>query len=175
MNRTLDPVLDAPRRAASPRTAYVAVVLLAWTLSKDSGVALIVAADPRSSGQTSVEWQRFKVQLQRDENARRDRMTPEVCGLVLMAFVESRYLFARDMMRATRADYLTENLFADGSHPSYTEMRGFLVGECDAEYFAACRAAFAQVAMNNRLMSQSWRSVMTAWQGSRDTGEGGWL
>jgi hypothetical protein len=167
-------IVIGSRRSAT----FLASSACAWIMSKASGVALIVSGgwSGAAAYREPVERQRFETRLQREENARRDRMTPEVCALVLMAFTESRWIFARDLMRGAGATYLTENLFADGSHPSYTEMRNWLIVECDAPYTLACRAAFARVESNIRLMRQSWRAVTEAWQGPHaEPGERGWL
>lgn len=153
-----------------------------WWQSKSDGVALIVHPSLASSGwsnddrpvpewYTAEEWQRMKVQGQREENARRDFATLRVCGVVLMGMIEGRDWLARDIGKALgdRRGLVTR-LLADDSVPSYTQMRNFLIGEMDAHPVIAMAAAFGQRAMHNRIRASE---IQAAW--GREEGEPGWL
>lgn len=135
-----------------------------WNASKGSGSALIVhptvcprdyvGADPSTkavpSHMTAEEWQRWRVQSQRQENERRDRATLEVCLLVLMGYIEGRDDYARRLGERMGGHFAGHEL-AYGSVPTYTQMRNFLIGELDARPVVAATAAFRQRAFHNKL------------------------
>lgn len=155
-----------------------------WRASKESGLAVDLAPTTSEHDEDGGAWlaarrrHEFRVQLQRHENERRDFASLAVCHVALMAYEESRHIYARRLARGVGASHLAESLIADESQPSYTELRNFLVGELDARYVTACQAAFARVAMNNRLMRSSWRGVNEAWHGTNYGScgaERGWL
>lgn len=135
---------------------------LRWRFSKSSGTAVIIhpsvaapdycggAIMPVPSHMTAEEWYRFRLDTQIAENGRRDRATPEVCGLVLMAYIEGRDLYARKLGKAMGSDMAATEL-ARSSLPSYTEMRNFLIGELDACPITAAAAAFRQREFHNKL------------------------
>lgn len=121
----------------------------------------------------------FHLRSQIRENERRDRMTDDVCGLVVMAFVESRYQMTRRMARALTDNDMIEHLLADHVHPTYTELRNFLIGECDARYVIACAAAFRAIVHFNRMIRVPHSisaEASRAWHGRYyEPGERGWL
>lgn len=141
-------------------------LLIEWYHSRSSGIALTVAYPSTHASD---------LDLQRRENESRDLATPRVLSAALMAFTESRYIYARTVARGLGLSYMVENLVADESHPSYTEMRGFLVGELDARYVDACAAAFWRIESHNRLFERSWGAQVRHWHGGRPLGERGWL
>ena len=136
-------------------------------LERRAGVA-IVAVDPKRI------WR--EVKSQSDENDRRDRATPDLCAAVLMAIEETRYKTAEAIAAALGGDRLAAHLLAELTpHPSYTEMRNFLIGELDAHPVVACRAAMARAAMHAREDSFI-RDVRDLWHGPYALrGERGWL
>ncbi len=150
------------------------MLALGWRLSRDSGVALIVhptvcTSDFVGAGwrrvpphTTAIEWQRFKVEGQRSENARRDRATLEVCELVLMGYVEGRRYYA-EKIAAGFGDFLTRTLIAEHSGGTYEEMRNFLMGELDAHPVIAATAARRAADWCNP--RRNLKQTYAAWEG----------
>lgn len=153
-----------------------ALLAAVWNVSRSSEVALIVhptvfVCDWRdgelkevAAHHTAVEWQRFRIHTQREENKRRNRATLEVCALALMGYVEGRATYARKL-GAVMGDFLTQTLVADHSAPSETEMAGFLMGELDAHPAIAQRAAAKAWKWANP--RAHLREVYEAWEGKR--------
>lgn len=184
--RTLADVLDAgiidPHYRFNWEAAFVGAV---WRESKGSGSAVIIhptvcvdfmndeRTKPVPAHMTAEEWQRYKVDGQRKENDRRDVATLDVCARVLMGYVEGRYNYARKVAKGFDLNddtlSLVETLIADGSAPSYTEMRGFLIGELDAHPVIAATAAFAAMRYCGR---KRVASVYEAWTNTPPADEG---
>jgi hypothetical protein len=150
-----------------------------WMISRVSGRALVVGSMATVPAEERwavargyhVDRLRSDVEFQCRENAQRDVMTPKVCWMIANAIDDTAYHIAE--RTGTRLGYSRETVrrLERESFMGYVFIRNFLVGECGADYWLACRIAFQMAESTNG----RWAGIARRAGAFGNGGERGWL
>lgn len=80
----------------------------------------------------------------------RAQLSPAICARIALAFEEGARLIAERALVSLVTDYMARQRAVDAIRPSYTDIRGFLIGELEADPIVACRVAMERTAAANR-------------------------
>lgn len=116
---------------------------------------------------TIPEDRRWLLRLDKEEAARRAFATEAVCHIAAMAAEEAAEHATRRLL-APVFHHRDRREFYVAAFPGYCWIRGFLIGELDADPIVAARVAHARVRAHNRHM-RLFRDVEDC------GGETGWL